>query len=119
MTRKNIVVALAVALCGAGCATLEPMPFATAKDCFYPSCMLDVQVVDNGKGGKTLKVEGDGNVRMATRHRLVAIVWKLTTPGYELHTDSVAPQRGSVKLDRAAQPAGQWQDQMLWHPSRI
>jgi len=115
MTRKNIVVALAIALGGAGCATLEPMPFATGKDCFYPSCTLDVEVVDNGKGGKTLKVEADGNVRMGTRHRLVAIVWKLRTPGYEFHTDSVAPQRGSVTSDTTAQAVGQWQEQMLWH----
>ena len=58
------------------------MPFSTAKDCFYPACVIDVAVVEEG-GVRKLKLTGDGNVRMGTRHRLTAIMWNLQTPGYE------------------------------------
>jgi hypothetical protein len=114
MTIKNIVVGVAVGLAASGCATLDPMPFATGKDCFYPSCSLDVQVVDDGAGGKKLKVEADGNVRMGTRHRLVAIIWNLKTPGYEFRGDSIAPHTRST-AGNPASGLGAWTQQILPH----
>ena len=115
MTPKNLVVAVAVTLVTSGCATLEPMPFASGKDCFYPSCSLAVEVVDDGRGGKRLKVEADGNVRMGTRHRLVAIIWNLKTPGYEFHGDSIYPHTGRATATKPSTGVGAWNQQILSH----
>ena len=115
MTPKNLVVAVAAALAAVACATTDPMPFATGKDCFYPSCSLDVEVVDDGNGGKKLKVEADGNLRMGTRHRLVAIIWNLKTPGYEFHGDSIYPHTRSAAGGDIATPLATWEAQMLRH----
>jgi hypothetical protein len=114
MTIKSLVVAVAAGLFASGCATYEPTPVANAKDCFYPACTLNVEVVDDGAGGKKLKVEGDGNVRMGTRHRLVAIVWNLKTPGYEFRGDSISPHTRSTP-GKPASPLGVWTEQILQH----
>ncbi len=105
--------ACAAALAAMGCATRDPMPFATAKDCFYPACSLDVEVVDDGAGGKKIKVEADGNVRMGTRHRVVAIVWRLRTPGYEMRYDSIRPHTGRSTPGKESTPRGVWESQMF------
>ncbi|MBK9117393.1 MAG: hypothetical protein IPM22_17670 [Betaproteobacteria bacterium] len=115
MVNRNLIAGVAVAWLMSACATLEPMPFANAKDCFYPACSLDVEVVDDGKGGKKLKVEGDGNVRMGTRHRLVAIVWNLKTPGYEFRGDSVLPHTGATARGMPANAPGAWSQTIVPH----
>lgn len=94
MTTTRLVIGIAAAILAAGCATRDTAPYAQGKDCFYPACSIAVDVVDDGKGGKKLQVEADGNVRMGTRHRLVAIVWNLRTPGYEFRGSSVRPRVG-------------------------
>lgn len=116
MKTTPFAVTAAVALATAGCTTLDPMPFATGKDCFYPACSLSVEVVDDGRGGKRLKVEADGNVRMGTRHRLTAIVWNLKTPGYEFRWDSIAPYTGRQTPGRPPTSYGTWNAQIVPHP---
>ena len=115
MTTKTLAIGIAATLLAAGCATRDPMPFATAKDCFYPACSIDVQVVDDGSGGKRLQVEAGGNVRMGTRHRLVAIIWKLRTPGYEFRGDSIGPHASQSAGNTYVTGLGEWQQQILPH----
>jgi len=115
MTLRTLSVALA-SLALAACATREPMPFAAATDCFFPICSIDVEVVDAPGGRKQLKLANDGNVRMGTRHRLVAIVWRLNTPGYEFRGDSIWPHTalgaaGTVGAERTSQ--GTWDRQII------
>ena len=115
MLIRNLIAGVAVAGATAACTTLDPMPVANARDCFYPACALDVEVVDDGKGGKKLKVDGDGNVRMGTRHRLVAIVWNLKTPGYEFRGDSIAPRAGTPPSGLPPTPRGAWSQAIVPH----
>lgn len=115
MTLGKLVTYALAAMALAGCNTLDPKPFANGKDCFYPACALDVQVVDDGKGGKKLQVEGDGNVRMGTRHKVVAIVWNLKTPGYEFRGDSVAPTTGAAARGRPGTALGAWHQEIAPH----
>ena len=114
MRMTNFAIGVAAALAATACTTLDPMPFATGKDCFYPACSLSVEVVDDGKGGKRLKVEADGNVRMGTRHRLVAIVWNLKTPGYEFRGDSILPHAGR-QSGQSWTSYGEWTSQIMPH----
>lgn len=116
MTMKPFALGVAAALLLAGCATREPMPFKAATDCFYPSCSLDVEVVDDGKGGKQLKVTDDGNIRMGTRHKVVAIVWNLRTPGYEFRNSSVGPHTARSAVGKPITPPGVWSQEIYWHP---
>ena len=102
MTTTRLAIGIAATFLAAGCATRETAPYAQGKDCFYPACSIAVDVVDDGKGGKKLQVEADGNVRMGTRHRLVAIVWKLRTPGYEFRDSSVRPHAGRAGASPAS-----------------
>ncbi len=113
MTTTRLLIAIAATLMVAGCATRETTPYAQGKDCFYPACSIDVEVVDDGKGGKRLQVEADGNVRMGTRHRLVAIVWNLRTPGYEFRGNSVRPHAGRVGENTLATNQGEWYAQII------
>jgi hypothetical protein len=106
MIKTALIATLAVAAL-ASCATREPMPFASAKDCFYPACVIDVAVVDEG-GVRKLKMTSDGNVRMATRHRLTAIVWNMRTPGYEFRGNSIKPAGGPGSY-------GLWENQIITH----
>jgi hypothetical protein len=106
MIKTALVATLAVAAL-ASCATREPMPFASAKDCFYPACAIDVAVVDEG-GMRKLKMTGDGNVRMGTRHRLTAVVWNMRTPGYAFRGDSIQSAGGPGSL-------GVWEKQIINH----
>jgi hypothetical protein len=115
MIIRNLVAGVAVALAASGCATHDPMPFAAGKDCFYPACVLDVAVVDDGKGGKTLKVDDGGNVRMGTRHRMVAIVWNLKTPGYEFRGNSLAPHSIRTASGTSTTGYGLWSQEFLPH----
>jgi hypothetical protein len=114
MAMNRLVGVAAVALAAAGCTTLDPSPLPMAKECFYPSCSLNVEVIDDGRGGKRLRVEADGNIRMGTRHRLVAIVWNLKTPGYEFRGDSIYP-RTAREAGRPATGLGEWSGQILPH----
>jgi hypothetical protein len=98
MMMKPLVIGIAAALVSAGCATRDPMPFAAVKDCFYPACSIDVEIVDDGSG----------------RH--VAIIWKLRTPGYEFSGDSVRPHSGRSAENRPATNLGEWEQQILPHP---
>jgi hypothetical protein len=116
MTMKALVFGVAAALALAGCATRDPMPFAAVKDCFYPACSIDVEIVEDGSGGKKLKLEGDGNIRMGTRHRHVAIVWKIRTPGYEFSWDSIRPHSSRSAENRSVTNVGEWEQQILPHP---
>jgi len=116
MKLKTLVLGMAAALVSAGCATRDPMPFATGVDCFYPACSIGVEVVEDGSGGRKLKLEGDGNIRMGTRHRLVAIVWKIRTPGYEFGWDSIRPRSGRLADGSPATNLGEWEQQILPHP---
>ncbi|MCC6193101.1 MAG: hypothetical protein IT518_01410 [Burkholderiales bacterium] len=115
MKAMTFAIGAAAALAAAGCTTLDPMPFATGKDCFYPACSLNVAVVDDGKGGKRLQVESDGNLRMGTRHRLVAIVWNLKTPGYEFRGDSINPHTSRQPPGTPRTSYGEWSSQILPH----
>lgn len=115
MTTIRLAIGIAAALVAAGCATRDPSPYAAGKDCFYPACSIAVEVVDDGKGGKKLQVEADGNIRMGTRHRLVAIVWNLKTPGYEFRGNSVRPHAGRVGASGPATNSGDWYAQIIPH----
>jgi len=115
MTTKILVIGIAATLLATGCATREPKPFAAGKDCFYPACTISVEVVDDGNGGKKLKVEDDGNIIMGTRHRLVAIVWNLRTPGYEFRGDSIRPHVGRLGENKPATNQGDWDQQIIPH----
>ncbi|MEO8755118.1 MAG: hypothetical protein ABI624_20845 [Casimicrobiaceae bacterium] len=115
MTTKQLVLGLAATLLVTGCATREPMPFPVAKDCYFLACSIDVEIVEDGSGGKKLKVEADGNVRMGTRHRLVAIIWNLRTPGYEFRGDSIRPHSGRSPENKAVTNLGEWEQQILPH----
>jgi hypothetical protein len=106
MIKTALLATLAVTAL-ASCATREPMPFASAKDCFYPACVIDVAVVEEG-GVRKLKMTDDGNVRMGTRHRLTAIVWNMQTPGYEFRGSSIQPAGGPGSL-------GVWENQIINH----
>ena len=114
MRMTNFAIGIAAALAAAACTTLDPTPFATGKNCFYPACSLAVEVVDDGMGGKRLKVEADGNLRMGTRHRTVAIIWNLKTPGYEFRSDSILPHAGREPA-QAWTSYGTWSSQMIPH----
>ena len=113
MTTTRLAIGIAATFLVAGCATRETAPYAQGKDCFYPACSIAVDVVDDGKGGKKLQVEADGNVRMGTRHRLVAIVWNLRTPGYEFRGSSVRPHAGRVGESSLATSQGDWYAQII------
>ena len=113
MTTKTLLTCVAGALLLASCATRESMPFPTAKDCFYPACVIDVAVVEEG-GVRKLKLTGDGNVRMGTRHRLTAIVWNLQTPGYEFRGVGVQPHEGKTAMSKATS-LSHWESQMISH----
>jgi hypothetical protein len=106
MIKTALLATVAVAAL-ASCATREPMPFSSATDCFYPACVIDVAVVDEG-GVRKLKMTGDGNVRMGTRHRLTAIVWNVRTPGYAFRGNSIQPAGGPGSL-------GVWENQIINH----
>jgi len=110
---KTLLTILASALLLASCATRDQMPFSNAKNCFYPACVIDVAVVEEG-GVRRLKLTDDGNVRMGTRHRLTAIIWNLQTPGYEFRGVSVRPHPGATGLSKATS-LGQWDSQMISH----
>ena len=90
MTIKTRILATLGVLALASCATRDPLPFPEATDCFYPACIINVAVVEEG-GVRKLKMRNDGNVRMGTRHRLTAIVWNIETPGYEFRGNSIGP----------------------------
>jgi len=113
MTTRTLPLIIASALSLASCATSEQMPFSTATNCFYPACVIDVAVVDEG-GVRKLKLTNDGNVRMGTRHRLTAIVWNLQTPGYEFRGFGVRPHAGATAVSKATS-VGQWDSQMISH----
>jgi hypothetical protein len=113
MTTKKLVLGIAATLVVAGCATRDPMPFPVAKDCYFLACSMDVEIVEDGSGGKRLKLEADGNVRMGTRHRYVAIIWNLRTPGYEFHGDSVRPHNARSAQNKPVTNLGEWQQQIL------
>ena len=115
MTTKTLLSATLGVLALASCATREisPMPFASATDCFYPACAIDVEVVQEG-GVRKLKIANDGNVRMGTRQRLTAIVWNVKTPGYEFRGDSVLPHRSSTP-GAPKTPDGLWDRQIAPH----
>lgn len=115
MSLKHLLPGAAIALFAAGCATLDTAPIVNATDCFYPACSIDVTVVDDGKGGKMLKAAEDGNVRMGTRHRVVAIVWNLRTPGYEFRGDSVAPRTTRSAPGVPVTPPGVWSQEIIPH----
>ncbi|MFO1313156.1 MAG: hypothetical protein U1F41_13945 [Burkholderiales bacterium] len=115
MTTKTLLSATLGALVLASCATREisPMPFASATDCFYPACYIDVEVVEEG-GVRKLKIANDGNVRMGTRQRLTAIAWNLKTPGYEFRGNSI--QRHAQPTPEAPKtPDGLWDRQIVPH----
>ena len=116
MTMRTLAAGAAAALLLAGCATHDPKPFANATDCFYPSCAIDVEVIDDGSGGKKLKVADDGNVRMGTRHKVVAIVWNLRTAGYEFRGGSIAPHAVRARHDAPATSGGVWSQEIIAHP---
>lgn len=115
MNLKTILLGVAAVAGLASCATPEPMPFASATDCFYPMCSVNVEVVDDGKGGKKLTAYGDGNVRMGTRHKLVAIVWNLKTPGYEFRGDSLQPYSRANPRGKPTTPYGVWSQEIQTH----
>jgi hypothetical protein len=96
----------------ASCATRDPLPFPEATDCFYPACVINVAVVEEG-GVRKLKMRNDGNVRMGTRHRLTAIVWNIETPGYEFRGNSIGPPSATGRGGYAN--AGMWEQQILNH----
>ena len=110
---KTLLPATLVIFSLASCATREPMPFPTATNCFYPACVIDVAVVEEG-GVRKLKMTNDGNVRMGTRHRLTAIVWNLKTPGYEFRGNSVRPYTSATPV-AGWSGAGAWDSQMINH----
>lgn len=114
MTTKTLLLAALGALSLASCATRESMPFPTATDCFYPTCLIDVEVVEEG-GVRKLKLSKDGNVRMGTRHRLTAIDWNLNTPGYEFRGNSIRPHSAPTTAAANSTPGGLWDRQLLPH----
>jgi hypothetical protein len=113
MTIKIPLLATLAVLALASCATREPMPFSSATDCFYPACLIDVDVVEEG-GVRKLKMTNDGNVRMGTRHRLTAIVWNVKTPGYEFRGNSIRPPVATTATPGVAS-LGMWDSQMISH----
>src|SRR5262245_57221535 len=113
MTIKTPLVATLAVLALASCATREPMPFQAATNCYYPACVIDVAVVDEG-GVRKLKMTNDGNVRMGTRHRLTAIVWNIQTPGYEFRGSSIRPPSLNLASGVSA-PTGRWDSQIINH----
>ncbi len=115
MTIRSLGLAALAAFGLAGCTTLDYVPPVNATDCFYPACSIDVTVVDDGKGGKILKAAEDGNVRMGTRHRVVAIVWNLRTPGYEFRGNSVAPRSTRSAPGAPITPSGAWSQEIIPH----
>jgi hypothetical protein len=52
----------------------------------------------------------------AVRDRLVAIVWKIRTPGYEFGWDSIRPRSGRLPDGSPATNLGEWEQQILPHP---
>ena len=114
MKTNTLLLASLSVLSLSACATYEPMPFRAATDCFYPACVLDVSVVEEG-GVRKLKIANDGNVRMGTRQRLTAIVWNMKTPGYEFRGTSIQPHTATSSATRST-GLGQWDDQILHHP---
>src|SRR4029434_8306926 len=111
MTTKTPLVATLAVLALASCATRDPMPFPTATNCFYPACVIDVDVVDEG-GVRKLKMTNDGNVRMGTRHRLTAIVWNIKTPGYEFKGSSIQPPATTL-ASGGPSPTGLWDSKII------
>ena len=113
-TRETPTILIAVAglaLMAGGCATratIEP-----GKDCGFPACYVSVRVVDDGKGGKKLDVEDGGNIRMMTRHRLVALVWTLSADGYEFRYGSIRPHRHPAMPGKEPTPQGVWDSQLV------
>ena len=112
MTIKTPLLATLGVLALASCATNEPMPFPAATNCFYPACVIDVAVVEEG-GVRKLKLANDGNVRMGTRHRLTAIVWNIQTPGYEFRGNSIQPSAAGTAS--AYRNSGTWDNQIINH----
>jgi len=80
-----------------------------AVNCWILGCWVGVEVVDDGAGGKKLKVDEDGNVQMHPWTRLVAITWTLRTPGYEFRS---SPTEMSI-APKATTPANAWNQQIL------
>lgn len=115
MSIRHLILVVLAALTVSGCATKDPMPFQAGTDCFYPACAVNVEVVDDGKGGKKLRADGDGNVRMGTRHKLVAIVWNLKTPGYEFRGDSLQPYSTATTKGKPTTPYGVWSQEIQTH----
>ena len=113
MTTKTPLVATLAVLALASCATRDPLPFPTATNCFYPACVIDVDVIDEG-GVRKLKMTNDGNVRMGTRHRLTAIVWNIKTPGYEFNGSSIRPNAATLPSG-VSTPTGLWDSQIINH----
>ena len=113
MTIKTPLVATLAVLALASCATRDPLPFPTATNCFYPACVIDVVVVEEG-GVRKLQMTNDGNVRMGTRHRLTAIVWNIKTPGYEFRGSSIGPPATNLASGVAAS-TGLWDSQIINH----
>jgi hypothetical protein len=113
MTTNTPLVATLAVLALASCATREPMPFPTATNCFYPACVIDVDVVEEG-GVRKLKMTNDGNVRMGTRQRLTAIVWNIRTPGYEFRGTTIQPPSATTPSG-LPMPTGGWDSQIINH----
>ena len=113
MTIKTPLLATLAVLALASCATRDPMPFTTASNCFYPACVIDVDIVEEG-GVRKLKMTNDGNVRMGTRHRLTAIVWNVRTPGYEFRGNSIGPPAATT-ASGVLLPTGSWDSQIINH----
>lgn len=108
---KATIVAVVAALLAAGCATRTTVQ--PGKDCGFPLCTVSVRVVDDGQGGKKLDLEGDGNIRMLTRHRLTAIMWKLQTDGYEFRGNSIHPHTGQPTPGKETTAQGAWDRQLI------
>ena len=84
---------------------------ASARDC--PAvCWIDVRVVDDGKGGKKLEIEDDGNAKMPKKFRWVAIIWTLKTDGYEFRNDGIVPHTGRPIPGKDTTTQGTWDRQI-------
>jgi hypothetical protein len=85
---------------------------AHARDC--PAvCWIDIRVVDDGAGGRKLDIEDNGNAKMPSKFRWVAIIWTVKTDGYELRSDSIRPHTGRPVPGKETTSRGMWDRQIV------
>jgi hypothetical protein len=109
MKRVSFLFAIAAATLAAGCGLLKPDSPQIAS-CSGASCDVSVTV----SGTPPTITLSDNALKMVHGQRGVMITWRLATPGYEFHNDSITPHTGAPLGDKGTTTQEGWGAQIQY-----